>query len=76
MTNSVCLLIFLLGQAKLAILKTHQCKNAGQDVNLLSLFKSLVGFRVAVEFAYYKQTDNVPFFQNEVGCERCFSDIE
>ncbi len=58
---------FLLGQAKLGILKTHQCKNTGHVVDLLSLFKSLVEFRVAVEFAYYKQTDNVPFFKMRWG---------
>lgn len=33
----------------------------------MSLFKSLVEFRVAVEFAYYKQTDNVPFFKMRWG---------
>jgi len=34
--------ILLIGQAKLAIFKTHQCKNAGEDVSMVSLFKSLV----------------------------------
>jgi len=60
---------FLIGQAKLAILKTHQCKNAAQDVDLLFIFKSLV----AIEFAYYKQLIMYLFYK-EVGCERCFSD--
>jgi len=37
---------FLLGQAKLAILKSHQCKNENQNVDLVMLFKSLVKSRV------------------------------
>jgi len=35
-----------LGQAKLAILKSHQCKNENQNVDLVMLFKSLVKSRV------------------------------
>lgn len=33
---------FLLGQAKLAILKSHTCKNEGGNIDLFGMFKSLV----------------------------------
>lgn len=54
---------FLIGQAKLAIYKTHQCKNSGEDVNLVTLFKSLVKSRVIIEYTYYRHTNNVLYFE-------------
>lgn len=54
---------FLIGQAKLAIFKTHQCKNAGEDVNMVTLFKSLVKSRVVIEYTYYQHTNNVLYFE-------------
>lgn len=54
---------FLIGQAKLAIYKTHQCKNAGEDVSVVPLFKSLVKSRVVIEYTYYRHTNNVSYFE-------------
>lgn len=54
---------FLIGQAKLAILKSHQCKNAGKTVDMVAMFKSLVESRVMIEYTYYQYTDNVAFFE-------------
>lgn len=39
---------FLIGQAKLAIFKSHQCKNAGNDVDMVALFQSLTESRVMI----------------------------
>ncbi len=54
---------FLIGQAKLVILKSHQCKNSGEDVSLVTLFKSLVESRVVIEYTYYQHTNNVLHFE-------------
>lgn len=53
---------FLVGQAKLAILKSHGCKNEGRDADLLGMFRSLVEGRVFVEYAYCKSSNNMHFF--------------
>lgn len=53
---------FLVGQAKLAILKSHKRKNEGENTDLLGMFKSLVEYRVAVDHAYCKLTNNMYFF--------------
>ncbi len=53
---------FLVGQAKLAILKSHKCKNEGEDIDLLGMFKSLVEGRVIMEYAYCKLPNNMHFF--------------
>lgn len=53
---------FVVGQAKLAIFKSHQEKNAGRDVCMVALFKSLVESRVIIEYTYYKHINNVLFF--------------
>ncbi len=50
---------FFIGQVKLVILKTHQCKNAGKDVDMVAMFKSLIESRVIIEYTYYQYTDNV-----------------
>jgi len=54
---------FLIGQAKLAILKSHQCKNTGKEVDMKAMFKSLIESRVTIEYTYYKYTDNVAMFE-------------
>jgi len=46
----------------LAILKSHTCKNEGRNTDLVGMFKSLVKYRVAVEYAYCKLTNNMDFF--------------
>lgn len=53
---------FLVGQAKLAILKSHGCKNEGRDADLLGMFRSLVEGRVFVEYVYCKLSNNMHFF--------------
>lgn len=59
-----CTLInFLIGQAKLVILKSHQCKNSGENVNIIPLFKSLVESRVVIEYTYYKHVNNILYFE-------------
>ncbi len=42
----------LIGQAKLVIEKSHQCKNSGENESILTLFKSLVESRVVIEYTY------------------------
>lgn len=54
---------FVIGQAKLAILKSHQEKNIGRDICIVALFKSLVEARVDIGYTYYKHIDNVLFFK-------------
>lgn len=54
---------FLLGQAKLAILKSHQCKNEDQNVDLLMMFKSLVKSRIVTEYTFYLHTKHVILFE-------------
>lgn len=54
---------FLIGQAKLVILKSHQCKNSGEIVNIVTLFKSVVESRVVIEYNYYQHTNNVLYFE-------------
>ncbi len=57
----MCSCYFFIGQAKIAILKFHQCKNAGKDVDMVAMFKSLIESRVIIEYTYYQYTDNVAF---------------
>lgn len=64
---------FLVGQAKLAILKSHGCRNDGRDANLLGMFKSLVESCVVVEYEYCKLSNNMHFFY-KVECEKCSCD--
>ena len=46
---------FLLGQAKLAIYKTHKTeKEEGKGKDLVGVFKVMVRIRVAADFACYK----------------------
>ena len=59
---------FLLGQAKLAIYKTHKTeKEEGKGKDLVGVFKVMVRTRVAADFAYYKMTDEFLCF-NQRGC--------
>lgn len=57
---------FLLGQANLAILKSYTCKKDGENIDLVGMFKS-VKYKVAVEYAYFKLTNNMDFFFMEGG---------
>ncbi len=41
-SNNSVYLPFLIGQAKLAIFKSHRCKNAGEDTCMVTLFKEIV----------------------------------
>ena len=51
---------FLLGQAKLAIYKTHKTEmEEGNGKDLVGVFKVMVRTRVAADFAYYKMTDEL-----------------
>jgi len=45
---------FSIGQAKVAILKSHKCKIEGENIDLVGMFKSLVKYRVVVENAHCK----------------------
>jgi len=54
---------FVIGQAKLVILKSHQEKNAVRDICMVAVFRSLVEARVVIEYTYYKHVNNVPFFK-------------
>lgn len=54
---------FLIGQAKLVILKSHRCKNSGENVNIVTMFKSVVESRIVIEYTYYQHTNNVLYFE-------------
>jgi len=49
--------------AKLAILKSHYCKNTGKEFDMEAMFRSFIESRVTIEYTYYKYTDNVALFE-------------
>jgi hypothetical protein len=57
------LLNFVLGAAKLAILKTRKNSIRGQgSVDVVGMLEGMLAAKLRVEFAYYKLVNNVDLF--------------
>ncbi|MGH0153854.1 UNVERIFIED_CONTAM: hypothetical protein FKN15_061920 [Acipenser sinensis] len=64
MKNRCVLINFLIGQAKLAILKTRKNQLSGSGLtSLVVQFRVLVVSQIRVEFEYFKLVSNLEDFQ-------------